>query len=79
MDGAATMFVKDFLTLRVKGRAVYDGIVAMTDDGLALRLADGTIFMLLDAPEGVAQRVGVRIWFAPREADSPAQFGIIAG
>jgi hypothetical protein len=77
MDGAAGMFVQSFRVLLVKGRVVVDGRIETMDGSLALRLDDGTIYPLLDAPEGIAQHLGARIWFAPQLGALPAAFGVI--
>lgn len=73
-DGIA---VESFLVLAVKGREVLDGYVEVTDAAVRLRLLDGTIYALDDAPPALTARNGARVWVT-RNDGAAFEFGIIA-
>jgi hypothetical protein len=80
-DDATVQMVPGFAVDRfqvnaVDGRAVSDGIVVETDDGYALRLIDGSLLALIEAPAELSDLVGARIWITEMD-EPPVAFGVI--
>jgi hypothetical protein len=78
-DGALEGFmVAEFSVRAVAGQPAADGILEVVDEGLGLRLANKSLRMIVDPPEGLAQLVGKRVWIAGPADQCPVGFGVIS-
>jgi hypothetical protein len=76
-DANPGLVVSDFQVLSMGGRPALDGVIEMTDRGLALLLRDGSYVDLAECPAELSTIVGDRIWLTGSAANPPVQFGVI--
>lgn len=76
-DGHTGLIVENFTVLAVKGLPALDGILVATEDGLSLRLSDGTMHRLEAAPTELMGHIGARVWVTVSPDNSAVEFGVI--
>jgi len=76
-DGADAFLVNQFAVRMVDGQPAADGILEQADDAYGLRLADGTLRMLIDPPAALTAHVGERVWVSGPDDQPPLAFGVI--
>ncbi len=74
----ARFIVYEFEVTSVQGRLALDGVLELTTDGYALRLANGEVRLVTGCPDSIAEYVGMRLWVVGSEDDPPVVFGLIA-
>jgi hypothetical protein len=77
-DANPGLVVEEFQVTGMYGRPALDGVLEATDDGFALRLADGSLRVVEGLSSECAANVGSRMWIIGSDAGSPMQFGLIA-
>ena len=76
-ESAGRFRVEEFLVRSAGGQRAWDGTVAAEAKGFALRLSDGTLHVLRNAPSAFAGLVGRRIWVTETPANTVASYGVI--
>lgn len=74
----ARFIVFSFEVVAMQDRPALDGILELTTDGFAVRLANGEVRLVTGCPESIAEHVGQRLWVVGSEDEPPVQFGVIA-
>jgi len=77
LDANPGLVVSDFQVLSMGGRPALDGVIEMTDYGLALRLKDGSYVDLAQCPAELSTIVGDRIWLTGSADSPPVTYGVI--
>lgn len=77
-DANPGMVVEEFQVTGMFGRPALDGVLEVTDEGFALRLADGSQRVIEGLSSDCAEHVGARMWVIGWDDESPVQFGLIA-
>jgi hypothetical protein len=78
-DGSDDGFVVGEFTVRaVGGQPAADGILESLEEGLALRLANRSLRMIIDPPAELARLVGKRVWIAGPADQCPVGYGVIS-
>ena len=76
-ESAGRFRVEEFLVRGADGQRAWDGTVAAETKGFALRLPDGTLHGLRNAPSAFAGLVGRRVWVTETSALTVASYGVI--
>ena len=76
-DANPGLVVSDFQVLSMGGRPALDGVIELTDYGLALRLKDGSYVDLAQCPAELSTIVGDRIWLTGSADSPPVTYGVI--
>lgn len=77
-DANPGFVVQDFQVTGMHGRPALDGVLEATDEGFALRLADGSLRAVPGLSSDCAQHVGARLWVIGWDEQSEVAFGLIA-
>jgi hypothetical protein len=77
-DANPGLVVQDFEVIGMHGRPALDGTLERTDEGFALRLANGSTRAVFGLPNDVEDHVGARVWVLESDGESDAMFGVIA-
>lgn len=70
--------VLEFQVVGMHGRPALDGVLEVSEEGFALRLADGTIHIVPGLPSECAKFLGARVWVIGWDENKDVQFGLIA-
>lgn len=70
--------VREFQVVGMHGRPALDGVLEVSEEGFALRLADGTIHIVSGLPSECAEFLGARVWVIGWDENKDVQFGLIA-
>ena len=76
-DAADAFLVSEFAVKMVDGQPAADGILEEVGVGYGLRLADGTLRLLVDPPDELTLHVGERVWVAGPEDQTPVAYGVL--
>lgn len=74
----ARFVVYSFEVVAMLDRPALDGILELTTDGFAIRLANGDVRLVTGCPGHFAEYVGQRLWVVGSEDEPPFVFGVIA-
>lgn len=77
-DANPGFVVQEFQVTAMKGHAALDGWLEATDDGLAIRLVDGSLRFVPGLPETCLEYVGARLWVIGWDDATPIEFGLIS-
>jgi len=79
-DANPGFVVEEFQVTAMHGRPALDGRLEATNDGLAIRLLDGSLRVVPGLPENCAEHIGARLWVIGWDGDekAPVEFGLIA-
>lgn len=75
--GANGFQVVEFEVKGANGMSAWDGYLESGDDGLALRLRDGSMHTIASPPDELAALIGSRVWVAEAPDSTAAAFGVI--
>jgi hypothetical protein len=78
-DANPGFVVSEFKVTAMHGRPALDGVLEATDEGFALRLADGSFQAVIGLTSDCAAYLGARIWVVGFDDGTDVQFGVIAG
>ncbi len=76
-DANPGLVVQDFEVTGMLGRPALDGVLEATDEGYALRLADGSLRAVPGLTSELDEFVGARLWVIGFEEGSEVVFGRI--
>ena len=75
--GAPVFDVQRFFVRSADGVAATDGVLVSTEDGFALRLADGRTVPVAALPTSLHRMIGARVWLAGALTTAPQAYGVI--
>jgi hypothetical protein len=77
-DANPGFVVDEFRVTGMHGRPALDGVLETSEDGFALRLADGSVRVVPGLASDCAQYLGARLWVIGWDEQSEVTYGLIA-
>jgi hypothetical protein len=76
-DANPGFVVQEFQVVGMYGEPALDGVLEVSEEGFALRLADGSIRLVSGLSSESSDYVGARLWVIGWDASSDVVFGVI--